>query len=139
MEDKKETKDIFEAVSQFEKAQYHPQKEEQAQDDKELQKLFQKCMQFHKELDQSLEKLFVKHRIRPSKYQAYITRPQNFSQKQWELLETQKKENETLLKKLSKKIAEQKPPESTPQHLEKKPKKKKKLKALPKRRWLEMR
>ena len=173
-EDVSQPKNIFEAASKIEKVrarkEFAPKKETpQKEGPKEelvgeergkerviVSEIFLKGKKLHEEISSKVDFLFSKSKIAPSDYRQYVSRPQNFSQKQWQLLEEQRKKNENLLGELAEKIGakvptirepkkeaekplptKEKEPEKKPPEKEEKPKPKK-PKIITKRQWIGM-
>ncbi len=112
---------IFEAASRLEKERRAKKEEVQAPqpfagpgEDSSLSAIFQRCRQLHKEIAESLEQAFKRGGITSSQVQQYVSRPQNFSERDWQQIEAQKKKNEEMLLALKEKIGGQLEGEQAP-------------------------
>ena len=133
----KKPENIFEAVSQFEKKLHEHEQTEPAQEP--LQALFQQCQKLHEELSTRIDREFERSGISERQYRAYINRPQNFSEKDWQRLQEQKAFNVAKLQRLipHPTVAPPKPPEPEKPPIPQKPAPK--HRPVTKRGWLEMR
>jgi hypothetical protein len=102
---------IFEAASRIEKErrekeiqkQVPPPAAEPAQGTP-LAAIFQRCQQLHNEIAASLDQAFKKGGITSTQLRTYVSRPQNFSQRDWQRIEEQKKKTDGMLQNLKRKI-----------------------------------
>ena len=96
-EDLSKPKNIFEAAASAQKAHARkappvkkevPQKaavpEERGEERAIVSDIFIKGKKMNEELASQVDSLFTKNKIAPSDYRRYVSRPQNFSQKQWQ-------------------------------------------------------
>ena len=110
-------KNIFEAASSIAKARTQKKAVEKEEITPELirareegeqitvvSEIFHKGKKLHEEIASQIDSVFTKNKIAPSTYRNYLSRPQNFSAREWEQLDEQKKKNEVLLRDLSKKV-----------------------------------
>lgn len=148
------SKSIFDTASELSKT--HKQKREETYETsfqptrKEGEKmvteeLVLKGKKIHDELSSKIDTIFTVHQILPSKYRNYLSSQKNFSAKDWQSLERQKKENEELLIALGKKIGRTTTPPQAKKEKElspsSEPEKKppvKKGKIITKRHWIGM-
>lgn len=109
-------KNIFETASHIEKARSRKEnsKKEAAKEIGQVEKkreekgdvaeFLTKGKKLHEEISSKIDVVFTKNKVSPSDYRKYLSRPQNFSAKQWEQLEEQRKKNESLLQNLMQKM-----------------------------------
>ena len=109
---------IFEAASRAEKERREKQVKMQAPppaakpaEDTPLTTIFHRCQQLHKEIAESLDQAFKQGGITSTQVRTFVSRPQNFSGKDWQRIETQKKKNEEMLLSLKKRIDAARPAE----------------------------
>lgn len=101
--DKKEYKNLFDAVSEIEgKKTTEDFGLKNNQDD--LSQTFRRVEKMHEEISRGLEHAFRFNDLTPSQFRAYLSRPQNFSKQEWELIQREKKLNNERLKALLEKI-----------------------------------
>jgi predicted transcriptional regulator len=127
----KDPKNIFEAAGSGKK------ESEEKGTFTTFEEIFSRCQKMHEEIANTLDENLERSKITPSAIRSYISRPQNFSQKDWKRVEEQKKKNEEMLKELTQKISHREISE-IPEEKGKPKKGKKKRKPMTKRRWLKM-
>jgi len=127
----KDPKNIFEAAGSDKK------KPEEKSTPTSFEEIFSRCQKMHEEIADTLDKNLESAKISPSAIRSYVSRPQNFSQKNWKIVEEQKKKNEKMLNELVQKVSRKKAVEA-PEEKGKPKKGKKKRKVMTKRRWLKM-
>lgn len=114
IENNKKPKSIFEAASKLEKARLQKKTGPSRPTDTEqvtiISDIFLRVQKIHEELANQVDALFSRSKIAPSAYRSYLSRPQNFSDRDWKLLLEQKKKNEELLKELARKVGAKEPP-----------------------------
>lgn len=120
-EESSRPKNIFDAASNIEKARIQKKTFSKKEDiESEYQEIaplkegreekstmadiFLKSKKLHEELSSQVDTLFSKNKVTPSEYRKYLIKPQNFSQKDWQQIEEQRKKNESLLGMLAKRI-----------------------------------
>ena len=100
---KNEYKNLFEAVTDTEKKKTlhtHLAAKENESSDTQTEVLFKAARTMYEEISLGLEHAFRFNDLTPSQFRAYLSRPQNFSQKEWADIQTEKKLNEEKLKNL---------------------------------------
>jgi len=110
--------------------------EHRPQADEDFAQIFERCKNLHNSLADSLEKKLKQSSLTPSKIRAYIKRPQNFSQRSWKFLETEKEKNSKKLKELLKKIGRE--PKEKPTQKKTHKKQKRKGTIVSRKKWLGM-
>jgi hypothetical protein len=113
-QDGKKPQNIFEAASQLEKKRHEKEAKKEAPpapaaapqpvQNPQLAEIFQRCKQLHNEITKSLDQAFKQGGITPTQLRTYVSRPQNFSQADWQSLEQQKKKTESMIQELKDKV-----------------------------------
>lgn len=101
---------------------------------------FLRCKRLHEELNASLDATFRRGGFSPRDYSNYISESKNFSEREWQEVQHQRRENEGVLQGLTKAEApDVSSGEAVPsKHKEGKKASSKKPKVVPRRRWLWM-
>jgi hypothetical protein len=119
-DDASKSHNIFETASRLEKERREKQIKKQAPpptaepaQNTVLSTIFQRCKQLHNEIAESLNQAFKNGGITSIQLRTYVSRPQNFSEKDWQQIEEQKRENEAMLLNLKKNFEAKKAEEET--------------------------
>jgi len=112
-EEKEVYKSIFDAASKMERKKALSKALTEAKEDisvakekvpvmtdEEIGKRFEQCKQLHNLIADRLEEVFVKNNLTPGKLHDYFETPQNFTERQWRLIEQQKSQVHQLLSRL---------------------------------------
>ena len=115
-ENSQKPKNIFEAASHIEKARAKKKSTPRVEETEQMTiitDIVHRGRKLHEELASQVDTLFARSKIAPSDYRRYLSKPQNFSAKEWQQLDEQKKKNADLLRELAQKVGAKttKPPE----------------------------
>jgi hypothetical protein len=98
-------KNIFEAVSKTEhdRRKLSSKEEEavEAQPTATISKMLEHCRELHENIASSLDRIFNSKGITHNQYRHYVSNQQNFSRKDWEIIEEAQKNTDKELEKLS--------------------------------------
>lgn len=148
-EEKEVYKSIFDAASKLERKKALDKALTESRDDlsaveekaivmtdEEMNQRFEQCKQLHNLIADRLEEVFVKNNLTPTRLRDYFETPQNFTERQWRLIEQQKS---TVKQMLSRLIPHPIEPASVEKSAEEKAKEKRPTKMQVKSRWISMR
>jgi hypothetical protein len=114
-----------------------------------LDEIFRQCHQMHQEIAESLDRAFKQAGVTPSQLRTFVSKPKNFSSRDWDKVEAGRKQSDQLLTVLKSQIGTPTPsqqPPTTPPEAKKPPTEpppqppqpKKKPKIMTKRQWIGM-